>query len=162
VTFVVVIGGALVGVVALLRGRDQLLLVDYGTNWALVAVGACLLGAALWLRLKIQRDVPNTFLVGLPELEPHKRPQRLVRTGVYGRVRHPRYAQFFVALGGYTLIANYLGVYLIWLLWIPGIYVTVLFEERELRARFGEEYEQYCREIPRFIPKLGTTVPPVH
>lgn len=52
-------------------------------------------------------------------------------------------------------MANYPAVYLAWLLWIPGVYVTVLFEERELRQRFGAEYEEYCREVPRFIPRLG-------
>jgi protein-S-isoprenylcysteine O-methyltransferase Ste14 len=31
----------------------------------------------------------------------------------------------------------------------------VLLEERELRDRFGAEYEEYCRRVPRYIPKRG-------
>ena len=96
-----------------------------------------------------------TVLVGMPELDPEHHEQKLVRSGVYGRIRHPRYAQFIVGLLGYALVANYLTAYLTWLLWLPGVYVLVLFEEKELRERFGEEYDRYCREVPRFVPKIG-------
>jgi protein-S-isoprenylcysteine O-methyltransferase Ste14 len=29
-----------------------------------------------------------------------------------------------------------------------------LFEEPQLRERFGESYIEYCRHVPRFIPRL--------
>ncbi len=155
VTYVVVLGGTLVGVAVLYRLRAHLLLVDYGTNEALVAAGAGLLAVGLWLRVQIHRVFPNTTLLGLPELAPDQHPQPLVRSGIYARVRHPRYAQFVVVLGGYALITNYLAAYLVWLLWLPGVYAIVVFEERELRKRFGAEYELYCQQVPRFFPKLG-------
>ena len=153
-TFVAMLGATLVAVAALFRVREQLLLVDYGTNWALVALGVALLAAGAWLRMRINRVFPTSTLAGIPELAPDTHPQKLVRSGIYSRVRHPRYAQFFVALGGYAFIANYLATYIVWLFWIPGVYVLVLFEERELRKRFGSEYDEYSRQVPRFVPKL--------
>jgi len=36
---------------------------------------------------------------------------------------------------------------------VAGIYAVALLEERELLARFGDEYRTYCRRVPRFIPK---------
>jgi protein-S-isoprenylcysteine O-methyltransferase Ste14 len=153
-TFVIVLSGTLVGVATLYRARTHLLLVDYGTNWALVALGVGLLGVGVFLRMRVNRVFRNKTLLGLPELAPDNHPQKLVRSGIYARIRHPRYAQFFVALGGYALIANYLGAYLVWLAWLPGVYVLVWFEERELRDRFGQEYDDYCRQVPRFVPKL--------
>jgi protein-S-isoprenylcysteine O-methyltransferase Ste14 len=157
VTLAVVLGGCLAGALAVYRVRQHLFLVDYGTNWALVALGILVLAAAVVLRLRINRVFPSKTLLGLPELAPDRYPQELVRSGIYARVRHPRYAQFVMALGGYALIANYLAVYIVWLLWLPGIYVVSLFEERELKARFGDEYERYLREVPRFVPRLEAT-----
>jgi protein-S-isoprenylcysteine O-methyltransferase Ste14 len=31
---------------------------------------------------------------------------------------------------------------------------VVLLEERELRDRFGAEYDEYCGRVPRYIPGL--------
>ena len=56
---------------------------------------------------------------------------------------------------GSALIANYLALYLIVALWLPGIYVIVLIEEKELRDRFGAAYDDYCRRVPRFIPRFN-------
>jgi hypothetical protein len=32
-------------------------------------------------------------------------------------------------------------------------------EERELKARFGAAYDRYCRQVPRFIPRLRPVDP---
>ncbi len=29
-----------------------------------------------------------------------------------------------------------------------------LFEEPQLARRFGERYREYCRHVPRFVPRL--------
>ncbi|HWP00391.1 MAG TPA: isoprenylcysteine carboxylmethyltransferase family protein [Methylococcus sp.] len=90
----------------------------------------------------------------MPELAPARYPQRLLTEGPYARIRHPRYVQFMLALLGYALIANYLTVYAVVLVWLAGLYGIVVLEEKELRARFGEEYIEYARRVPRFIPRI--------
>lgn len=37
---------------------------------------------------------------------------------------------------------------------IPVIHALVLLEERELLDRFGDEYVEYSRAVPRYIPRL--------
>jgi protein-S-isoprenylcysteine O-methyltransferase Ste14 len=73
---------------------------------------------------------------------------------VYAWVRHPRYIQVALALLGFTLIANYLAPYVIFALWLPVLYLIIRIEERELRDRFGQAYEEYCRKVPWFMPRM--------
>lgn len=155
VTYGVLLGAFALGALGLFQIRDRLLGTDFGTSWPLFAAGAGCMALAGWLRRRLHRDITNRFLFGLPEVAPERYPQPLVRSGLYARVRHPRYLQMGLALLGYALVANFLSSYVLVLLWLPGVYVIVVFEERELRVRFGTEYDDYCREVPRFLPHIG-------
>ena len=119
---------------------------------AVPALGAVLVGVSSWMRLRIQRTFPIRVLAGLPELAPDRYPQQLVADGPFAVVRHPRYMQFMVALAGWSLIANYLALYAVFVLWLPGVWLIAALEERELRQRFGAAYDDYCRRVPRFLP----------
>jgi protein-S-isoprenylcysteine O-methyltransferase Ste14 len=106
------------------------------------------LGLLLYPHLNIR------VLLGLSELAPDRYQSRLITTGLYARLRHPRYVQIALGSLGCALIANYLASYLIFALWLPGIYLIVVLEERELRQRFGEAYRTYCGQVPRFVPRF--------
>jgi protein-S-isoprenylcysteine O-methyltransferase Ste14 len=42
-------------------------------------------------------------------------------------------------------------------IFFAGTMLFVLFvEEPSLRKKFGAEYEEYCRRVPRWIPRLRT------
>jgi protein-S-isoprenylcysteine O-methyltransferase Ste14 len=56
---------------------------------------------------------------------------------------------------GSALIANYLVLYLVVALLLPGIYVIVRLEEKELRDRFGLAYDEYSRRVPRFLLRIS-------
>jgi protein-S-isoprenylcysteine O-methyltransferase Ste14 len=114
-----------------------------------------LLAASTWLGFQILHHMSILTILGLPELAPDKCPQQLITTGIYATIRHPRYVQIYLGFLGSALIANYLALYLIVALWLPGIYVIVLLEEKELRDRFDAAYDDYCRRVPRFIPRFN-------
>jgi len=38
--------------------------------------------------------------------------------------------------------------------------IVLVFEEPELRRTFGAEYEEYCRRVPRWLPRLRTNSGP--
>lgn len=107
------------------------------------------------MRFAVHRHLTIANLLGLPEIAPDRYPRTLVTEGIYARLRHPRYVQLLIALIGYALIANYLAAYFVVALWIPAIYIIVLLEERELRDHFGKAYEDYCRRVPKFMPRLS-------
>lgn len=149
-----VMGVAAAGLVSI---RDKLLMVEYGTNPLLIALSLILMGVALWLRVLLQRQFSNRRLMGLPELAPERYQSVLVMEGIYSRIRHPRYVELLIAFVAYALFCNFLATYVVAALWLPGMYVIVLLEERELRERFGAAYEDYCSRVPRFIPHFRGT-----
>ena len=146
-----IIGAAMVGLFSL---RHDLLTSDFGTSYLLLTLGVLALILSGRLRFAIQKHLNIKTLLGFPEIAPDRFPRELITEGIYARMRHPRYAQLLMALIGYALIANYLASYLAVALWLFGIYVIVLLEEKELGKHFGSAYDEYCRQVPRFLPKL--------
>ena len=133
--------------------RNTLLAVDFGTNPILIAWAMPILAASIVLRLQISRHLRFKTLGGLPELAPESHPQPLLTEGIYSRIRHPRYVEVLLVMASLTLIANNLAAYGNWIIGIPSVLVIVRLEERELRDRFGAEYDAYCTRVPRFVPR---------
>ena len=81
--------------------------------------------------------------------------RHLVVTGLYRYVRNPMYVAVVMTILGQGLIFGNVNLMeyggIVWLLF--HLFV-LLYEEPTLRATFGEEYELFCAEVPRWIPRL--------
>ena len=78
---------------------------------------------------------------------------RLVTTGIYGRVRNPIYSDVLAVCTGILMI--YANLCLLLLPFVYWGFLTVLMkntEEKWLKELYGEEYEEYCRRVNRCIP----------
>jgi protein-S-isoprenylcysteine O-methyltransferase Ste14 len=88
-------------------------------------------------------------------------PQRLVVVGFYRYVRNPMYVGFFVGWLSLWVIfgrANQAAL-IVLLVAVIGVALFVRFyEEPTLRGKFGTDYEEYCRNVPRWIPRLRAWV----
>jgi len=82
------------------------------------------------------------------------REQKLVKTGIYAKVRHPIYLSGLILSLGFTFIAGNLYGLLFFILSLVAFVTRIKKEERELITKFGEEYKQYAKETPLLIPKL--------
>jgi protein-S-isoprenylcysteine O-methyltransferase Ste14 len=94
-------------------------------------------------------------LQGLGTPAPIAPPTKLVVSGLYRYVRNPTYvAVVAVILGQGVLFAD--GRLLAYgaLLWLFFHIAVVVFEEPTLRRSFGAEYESYCADVPRWLPRL--------
>lgn len=80
--------------------------------------------------------------------------QKLVKTGIYAKVRHPIYLSGLILSLGFALIAGNLYGLLFFILSLVAFVTRIKKEERELITRFGEEYKQYAKETSLLIPKL--------
>jgi protein-S-isoprenylcysteine O-methyltransferase Ste14 len=139
---------------ALFLLRESLLGVEFGTRSVLVALGGICVAIALIIAVLCRRHLTLRIITGLPELAREGDAGTLLTQGIYARIRHPRYVEVMLGLLGWALFTNYLALYLLVALLVPLIYLVVVLEERELRDRFGAEYEDYCRSVPRFLPRL--------
>ncbi len=116
-------------------------------GWLLIAAGIALYCAcAFWGFAMRGQGTP------LP-LDP---PKKLVAAGPYGLVRNPMYwSVLFVMLGEAAIFHS-----VVFAEWCAGFFVGVnlfvlFFEEPTLRRKFGAEYEEYCKRVPRWIPRVS-------
>ena len=133
--------------------RGALLATEYGTGPALWALALAAYGAAVWVELQCRKHLKFSMLVGVPEFAPQASGGKLLSEGIYGRVRHPRYVSVTFGMLAAALFCNYLAIWVLWVVTVPGLIGVVHFEESELRERFGEAYVEYSRRVPRFIPR---------
>ena len=88
-------------------------------------------------------------------LAPWDPPRRLVIRGPYRYVRNPMISGVVSVLFGDALVLLS-RPHFVWALIFLGvnfIYIPLL-EETGLRLRFGDSYVEYCRHVPRLIPRL--------
>ena len=76
----------------------------------------------------------------------------LVKSGIYGYIRHPLYLSIF--LFGTGVMLKEPGPFQIVLgtINLIAIYLTARIEEKEMIAKFGDDYRVYMDETKMFIP----------
>jgi len=150
-TYAIVLGLWALLAYGLWQLREPLLRVRYGFNPWLTALAAALYLVAVYIELNCRKYLKFYILAGGPELS-RDDPGKLLEEGIYARIRHPRYMSLMFGMTAAALFMNYQVIYLMVLACVPAVYVLVLFEEHELKQRFGDAYVEYSGKVPRFIP----------
>ncbi|HTN74429.1 MAG TPA: isoprenylcysteine carboxylmethyltransferase family protein [Pirellulaceae bacterium] len=130
------------------------------------ALRYCLWGLffAGWLLVPAVSLMINHFdLFGLRQVWLHWQGKELAplafRTPLlYARVRHPLYVGWAIAFWatptmtvGHALFAALMTSYML---------IAVIYEERDLLAHFGQQYREYQKAVPMFLPRWRTTESP--
>jgi protein-S-isoprenylcysteine O-methyltransferase Ste14 len=116
------------------------------------AAGIAIAGVGLLLfSLSLRRFAGE----GEGTLAPWDPPSHLVVRGPYRFVRNPMISGVVLVLFGE---ATFLGStpHALWALGFAAlnlVYIPI-FEEPPLLARFGDHYREYCRNVPRLVPRL--------
>lgn len=86
---------------------------------------------------------------------PMDAPRELVTRGPFSIVRNPIMAAEVLVIWGEALYVSSFGVILYAVVVTIGANAAVrLVEEPELRKRFGASYDEYCRLVPRWVPRI--------
>ncbi|HMD99965.1 MAG TPA: isoprenylcysteine carboxylmethyltransferase family protein [Terriglobia bacterium] len=121
-------------------------------SWVALAAGLCLsvpgLGVYLrcaWEFVKDGRGTPA----------PIDAPKKLVVSGLNRFVRNPMYVGVASMVLGESIMfgSRVLLIYAAGLAVMFNLFV-MFYEEPTLRKKFGANYDEYCRRVPRWIPRL--------
>ena len=117
-----------------------------GAGWLLIAAGIALYFACAFWGFAIRgKGTP------LP-LDP---PKRLVIEGPYRVVRNPMYWSVAFVMLGEAAVFHSVALLQLLAAFAVGVILFVLsIEEPGLKAKFGPEYEEYCRRVPRWLPRF--------
>jgi protein-S-isoprenylcysteine O-methyltransferase Ste14 len=123
-------------------------------DWSLPVrlLGAAMIAAGLALLLPA---FVRFAIEGIGTPAPVAPTQRLVVGGAYRYVRNPMYLAVASLIVGQALLLGQ-AILLLYALAV-GVTVTVFvrgYEEPTLASRFGEQYDAYRSEVPRWRPRL--------
>ncbi len=82
-----------------------------------------------------------------------KEPKNLVSSGIYRRSRNPMYLSELVFILGEAL---FIQSYILFFFHVPAVFVVMhviitTIEEKHLKEKYGEVYEEYIEKTPRWI-----------
>jgi ADP-ribose pyrophosphatase YjhB (NUDIX family)/protein-S-isoprenylcysteine O-methyltransferase Ste14 len=90
---------------------------------------------------------------------PYDPPHRLVTGRLYSWMRNPMYVAVTTVLVGEAIFYGSVPL-LVWaaVAWLVFHAFVVFYEEPTLQLRFGQAYEQYAEQVPRWVPSRPRTV----
>ncbi len=115
-------------------------------RWIGVVTGVASLPLLYWLFVSIGKNITQTVKT--------RQEHELVITGPYRWVRHPLYSVGTVLFISFALIASNWFIGLATLMGLIMLMVRLPIEERNLIARFGDEYRQYMKRTGRLVPRV--------
>ena len=78
----------------------------------------------------------------------------LVTTGLYAYTRNPQYIGFLLITLGLNIQWLTIITFLLWPALVLLYYRLAKTEEKEIEAKFGDEFRKYKQEVPRFLPRI--------
>src|SRR5947207_15548032 len=95
-------------------------------------------------------------LQGLGTPAPAFPTRHLVVTGLYRYVRNPMYVAVVGLIAGQALLlGNRALLFYAIIVWMAFQIFVLLYEAPVFRKTYTAEYEVFCRNVPRWIPRLG-------
>lgn len=145
ISFIALPGTLAVLAPPLIAGFDPWKKVPWGPGGLVMMAGAAIL---LWC-------VYAFLVAGKGTLAPWDPPKRLVVTGLYRRMRNPMYAGVLLLVVGWGLFLSSPLLYLYACVLALAFHIRVVqYEEPRLKIRFGDQWESYRRDVPRWLPKI--------
>ena len=79
----------------------------------------------------------------------------LITTGIYAYTRNPIYLSVLILFLGWFFVFLLSFLLIMFFLYLILFHFVKKWEERELKERIGQEYDQYQKSVPFIIPIPG-------
>jgi len=122
----------------------------------LLAVAYFYLARPSWMSIAIGGAIAVVGVIIRASASGHvKKNEELTTTGPYAHTRNPLYLGSIVIAGGFAIAARSWWIVAILVVMFVAIYVPVIRgEEAFLRSTFPDQFADYCRRVPRLLPRL--------
>jgi protein-S-isoprenylcysteine O-methyltransferase Ste14 len=127
--------------------------VRWSMPWWMILAGVLAVIAAVRFATQAAKVISHSTLVGLAELEPHRNPQPVMNTGIYGKTRNPVYLTHSLLIFAAAALSGFAANWVLFAIDLVFVFVVIKTEEKELIARYGREYIDYMRRVPRLVPR---------
>ncbi len=122
------------------------------TLGAIELVGVVLIGLGAAIYFRCAWDFAYHGLGTPAPIDP---PKILVSRGLHRFVRNPMYVGVLSVVFGQAALFRSVRIRIYGVcLWLLFHLFVVLYEEPTLRQQFGTEYEEYCKAVPRWMPRV--------
>lgn len=123
-------------------------------NIVIVIAGIVIFTIGLLLQVLGYKILGIKTVFGIPEILPKEERTTLVVKFPFSLVRHPIYFGQLLIIMGVLLMTAELSLCALLTVVAVFIWPVTTLEERELSDRFGDQYKNYQRQVPRIFPKL--------
>jgi protein-S-isoprenylcysteine O-methyltransferase Ste14 len=94
----------------------------------------------------------GVFFVVLGWRKVYRAKDMLVTKGIYAQVRHPQYLGLILLTAGIDFLWPTFSTLAMWPILVFLYYRLAKEEDGVLEVRFGQEYKEYTKKVPGFIP----------
>jgi protein-S-isoprenylcysteine O-methyltransferase Ste14 len=78
--------------------------------------------------------------------------EKVIDTGVYGKVRHPMYLGILLILLGFSIATLSILSFIVWIVFFIFIDRMATYEEKDLTRILGQQYTDYQKKAHKWIP----------
>ncbi len=155
--FIILLEWLPIGLVLFLL-QGMILFYELNLELPFLVLGIILIIAGIFLHAWTAKLIGIKATIGYTELEPEEQnldKKGLITSGPFSVVRHPSYWAHTAIITGIFFITGIITVGIIAIIDLAvNYFITTTLEDRELVERFGDQYREYQKRVPKFFPKI--------
>ena len=134
-------------------GKDQLIEIVIGLLYGVIIISGfmCIPSSHLWKIIIGSLIYLFGLFMTIRGYWDFQKNKGLITSGAYSHSRNPTYVFGFVALFGIVFMTNALGLLIATSIQMILTHKIILNEEKFLSKRYGKKYEQYKKNVPRYL-----------